>query len=81
MINYSTLPEGLRSGMQLFVEEGRTPGSFLTAVLSNDLLGAVSYADSMNIKALPDIVRWVFYQVPSAAWGSRDKFQAWEGGK
>ena len=40
--DYSKLPHGLRDGMQRYIENGAQVGHFLTAVLSNDLAGAVN---------------------------------------
>ena len=79
MSNYAELPEGLQGGMQRYVEDGIQAGHFLTAVLSNDLLGAVSRADSTNIKLIPEIVRWIYNEAPSSCWGNVEKVQAWRG--
>tara|TARA_Y100000310_G_scaffold147661_1_gene146887 strand:- start:217 stop:486 length:270 start_codon:yes stop_codon:yes gene_type:complete len=77
--NYAELPEGLQGGMQRYVEDGIQAGHFLTAVLSNNLLGAVSRADGTNIKLIPEIVRWIYNEAPSGCWGSAEKVQAWQG--
>lgn len=77
--DYSKLPYNLQSGMQLYIEKGFRTGHFLTAVLSNDLLGAVSRADDTNIKLLPAIVRWLYNEAPSNCWGDVKKVQAWQG--
>jgi hypothetical protein len=53
------------------------PGSFLTAVLENDLAGAVGQADWQNIEVLPAIVAFVYRNLPSPCWGSKDKVEAW----
>jgi len=79
MDNYAGLPEGLQGGMQRYVEDGIQAGHFLTAVLSNDLLGAVSRADSTNIKLIPEIVRWIYNEAPSNCWGDKERVQAWQG--
>ena len=77
MYNYSELPEGLQGGMQRYLEHGIEGGHFLTNVLSNDLAGAVTHADSINIKLLPDIVKWLYNEAPNGAWGSIDRVRAW----
>jgi len=41
MLDYSVLPENLQGGMKLYLERGIKPGSFLTACLANDLVGAL----------------------------------------
>ena len=77
MYDYSGLPESLQDGMQRYLEHGIRAGDFLTNVLSNDLSGAVSRADSKNINLLPDIVRWIYNEAPSGCWGSDIKVEAW----
>ena len=79
MDNYAGLPEGLQGGMKRYIEDGISTGHFLTAVLSNDLLGAVSRADGTNIKLIPEIVRWIYNEAPSNCWGNRERVQAWQG--
>ena len=76
---YEKLPEHLQDGMKRYVEDGIQAGHFLTAVLSNDLLGAVSRADPKSLEALPDIVRWLHWEIPSSAWGSEEKVKNWRG--
>ncbi len=44
-------------------------GSFVTAVLANDLVGAVSRADSTNIKLLPEYAEYL-RTLPRDMWGS-----------
>jgi hypothetical protein len=77
MYDYSGLPEGLQGGMQLFLEKGISPGSFLTACLENDLIGAVNRADPECLTRLPAIVRWINWQIPNHAWGSRERVARW----
>lgn len=79
MDNYAGLPEGLQGGMKRYVEDGIQAGHFLTAVLSNDLLGAVSRADDTNIKLIPEIVRWLYNEAPGNCWGTTEQVQAWQG--
>ena len=76
--NYSKLPTNLQDGMQRYIENGFQTGHFLKAVLSNDLFGAVSRADNQNIKLIPDIVRWMHWEIPAPAWGSQEKVKSWE---
>ena len=77
MYNYETLPVGLRSGMQRYLENGISPGHFLTAVLENNLFSAVMRADSTNLSLLPDIVKWIHWEIPMECNGSRAVVDAW----
>ena len=70
MLNYSELPEGLASGMERYIEEGIQPGSFLTAVICNNLREAFARADDNNQKLMFDIVKWMYNEAPSHCWGS-----------
>ena len=79
MTDYSKLPTGLQGGIQRYIENGYPVGHFLTAVLSNDLLGAVSRADDKNIKLIPEIVKWLYNEAPGSCWGTVEQVQAWQG--
>lgn len=69
------IPEHTQGALIRWVDEGLYPGGFLESVLSNDLFGAIGQADRQNIVALKDIVMFIYNQVPSNAWGSREKMQ------
>lgn len=71
------LPEHMRRGMQNYLEHGIEPGSFLSAVLCNDLKGAVGAADHINLQYLTNIVAYCYNEIPAECWGSEDKFNRW----
>lgn len=60
--------------------EGNHPypfGSFLTAILANDLVGAVGHADDVNIKILGEYTHFLYNEMPGRCgdpqidmWGS-----------
>ena len=77
MQDYSTLPDGLQGGMKRYVEDGILPGNFLTAILENDQVTAVFRADDTNVKLIPDIVKWVHWEIPNSAWGSKENVTRW----
>lgn len=79
MYDYSELPEGLQGGMQRYIEQGIQAGHFLTAVLSNDLFGAVNRADGNNLPRLQEIVHWIYNEAPNGCWGSSEKVAKWKG--
>ena len=76
-IDYTSLPAHMQHGMKLYVEKGIAPGSFLTAVLCNDLMEACARADDTNLYALPTYARWLYNRVPATCFGSREAFEAW----
>lgn len=77
MYNYDNLPEDLQGPLRRYIEEGIPPGGFLTAVLANDLAGAVGRADHVNIRRIPEIVKWIYNEAPHTCWGSYDKVNEW----
>lgn len=79
---YRKIPEAVRVSMFLYVEERRPIGSFLTAVLSNNLKDAVAqgYGDPA-FDAVAQIVRWFHNYASSYCWGNREKVDVWLDGK
>lgn len=69
-------PQTLRS-IDFYVRERIPPGDFLYAVLTNDLKGAISFADNENLEALPAIVAYVRNHTPADCQGSPVKVQQW----
>ena len=67
----------MRSGARLYIEEGIPPGSFLTAMLENNLSEAAMRADETNAKRLPDFADWMMWDIPSRAWGSKQEVEDW----
>lgn len=77
MPNYSKIPALTMEALDRWVKHGLMPGSFLTAVLSNDLMGAMALADDDNRAALYETVAWLRDAAPNMCWGSPDKVKAW----
>lgn len=71
------LPDHMHQSMELYLGNGIEPGSFLYAVLTNNLKEAVGRADDINIRYLPNIVSYCYNKIPSGAWGSQEKVEAW----
>jgi|WetSurMetagenome_2_1015567.scaffolds.fasta_scaffold01476_32 hypothetical protein len=72
-----SIPEYMFSGIDLYLEIGMLPGSFLTAVISNDFVGAVSTADGENIRNLPAYANFFYNYTPETCWGSKEKMEKW----
>ena len=77
VVKYDMLPAHMQDGARQYIEEGVMPGSFLLAVLQNNLVNAFGNADEMNITALQVWATWLHWSIPSAAWGSPEKVGAW----
>lgn len=77
MIDYSTLPEHMQEGMQLYIEKGVQPGSFLTAVLENNFILAFANADHINIQRMKDYAVFLFREAPRGCYGSQKIVERW----
>jgi hypothetical protein len=56
-----------------YVNHGAEPGSFLSAVICNNLKEAVACADDTNLANLPAFVSFFYNEVPSNIWGTSEK--------
>jgi hypothetical protein len=74
---FHLIPPHMRDSIKLYILHGIPPGSFLTALLSNDFMGAVARADSDNGAALIGWGRFFYNYVPSGSHGSPAAFRAW----
>lgn len=75
--NLEELPFHMRGAMQRYIENGIPPGSFLEAVLCNDLMGALGKADSENINTLRNYGVYLYSFAPSNCFGSRQIYRDW----
>lgn len=72
------IPTHLRAGLQRYLLHGVRPGSFLCAVLTNDLRDAVlRAADPETLAAIPQIVKLLVHDAPGTASGSPAIVDAW----
>lgn len=71
------VPEHLHGGLARYLVHRIRPGSFLTAVLENDLKMAVAKADSTSRRALPELVDFLYQLAPRKSWGSVEAVEAW----
>jgi hypothetical protein len=74
----SAVPYHLRAGLVRYFADGILPGSFLQAVLCNDLTQSVKRADPLStLFAIPALIDFLLAVAPSQAWGSRDAVLSW----
>lgn len=76
--DYSLIPDDTLESLTHYVNTGRDPGGFLTAVLANDLGKAVDRADNRNRYALVTLVIYLFNKVPVGAVGSYERVSDWK---
>jgi len=60
------------------VQKGIPTGSFVYAVLCNDLKESFGQADDGNRKTLFNITQFCYWELPSDCWGSPEKVKAWQ---
>lgn len=72
-----SISEHMMGAITRYIEHRLQPGSFLEAVICNDLREAVGQADDTNIRNLPAYVGYFYNEAPSSCWGSVEKYQAW----
>ena len=77
VIEYEQIPPQIMAALLRYKDSHLNTGSFLRAVISNDLISAVQKADSESLKSLPLIASWAYTELPADAWGSYEAFQKW----
>ncbi|MGH9931007.1 MAG: hypothetical protein ACREA9_17505 [Pyrinomonadaceae bacterium] len=71
------IPQSTMDGLIRYRDHGVPTGDFLQAVLSNDLMAALSSADDNNRAAILEICQFIYNDMPSRCHGSREKYEAW----
>ncbi len=73
------IPQHMHDGILEYVLRGRSTGSFLTALIDNNVDQAYSIADTLNKLSLP---KWAELfnsaAIPRACWGSPEIRQEWQ---
>jgi len=76
-MSYYNIPELTKQTIDDYVKLRYQPGHFVTALLANDLFGAVGRADAENAAAFIEICKYIYNKVPLSCWGNYEKVQAW----
>jgi len=71
------IPPHMRDAVIHYVCDGVPPGGFLTALLSNDLMGAFGKADSTNIDNMKNWVIFIYNYLPQNSHGSAENIIDW----
>ena len=71
------IPDRMMTPIRLYIKHGVHPGSFLTAVISNDFREAVGHADDENLNNLPAYMDYFYNHAPCSCWGSPEIMNAW----
>lgn len=71
------LPEPTRTALANYIVFGQRPGSFLSALLKNDLRGTVTLADKDNMALIWRYITLLYHEAPSLSYGSEQNFNDW----
>lgn len=69
--------ENIKHSLKLYVENKIPTGGFLRSVLENDLFGAMSRADWENKTRIHEICEYIYNELPSTCWGSKEIVDQW----
>ena len=75
--NEYAIPDYMGGGVDRYIEHGIEPGSFLSAVICNDLFEAIGRADEQNTRNLPAYCAYFYNEAPGACYGSKEAMKAW----
>ena len=75
--DWSLVPHHMRGAVKRYVEHGLSGGSFLDALVRNDLYGAVLHADSTNSANISRIVNFFYLHSPAGCWGTPALVDEW----
>jgi len=71
------IPPHMMDSLKAYIEDRRPVGDFLTAVITNDLQGAIDRADDINLANLPAYVGYLYNEAPGGCWGSKESMEEW----
>jgi hypothetical protein len=71
------IPHRMREGIELYVNNGIRPGSFLQAVFCNMLIESVARGDGENIRNLPAYTNYLYNYAPPGCYGSVKAMEGW----
>lgn len=71
------IPEDIKQSLEKYTQQRIPTGGFLYAVLSNDLFEAFGRADNENRLLLFNICSYIYNELPSTCWGSKEKVNNW----
>jgi len=73
---YEIRPE-MKAALDRYAEQGVPLGGFLTALLANDLMGALGRADPQNERNINQLCMYVHNEMPGTCHGSYEIIDAW----
>ncbi len=77
LVAWPQAPASIVMSLKLYTEQRLGPGTFLRAILENDLRETVTHCNPEHRPYLFAIVSVVFWFVPAVAWGSKTRVSDW----
>jgi hypothetical protein len=74
---YWQIPNLSGRALDRYIALGIEPGAFLSALLCNDLLGALEHGDEYNLSNLPAYGAYLYNHAPRSCYGSKQKVVLW----
>jgi hypothetical protein len=74
---YSAIPAHMRVSICRYILQRCPVGSFLEAVITNDLSGAVFGADDTNLILLKPYLMWFYNIAPMGCHASKENYKNW----
>jgi len=71
------IPDYMHGAIIRYYEKGYLPGSFLTALINNDLKETFANADDTNAQCIRNYVMWFYNYAPGGSWGHSNAVQGW----
>jgi len=71
------IPERIMRGLRGYILDHQQVGSFLQAVIANDLKTSIMRADDESFKAIKAIIGLLYWEAPGNCWGSPDVYREW----
>lgn len=75
------VPRRMWDSIDRYVIHHARPGSFLTAIICNNLKEAVMFADEENMQNIPAYVNYFYNHAPANCWGSKKIMDKWLEGR
>ena len=71
------MKQATKNGLDNYAQHHVPTGSFLRAVLENNLAESFAHADDDNARDMHEIVAYVYNELPGSCWGSPERVREW----
>jgi hypothetical protein len=75
------IEQRFKEAIDRWVADACPMGGFITAVLENDLAGAIGRADVDALATIRETITYLWNECPTGCWGSKEKVSEWRKAK